>query len=220
MFLKDYLLNPVIKPFVREIDAGAYLFRQGQAGNSMYVILDGIAQLYDESQGESHLIGTFGPGQFFGEKAMLPGSAHQRMFSAQALIQTTALEVELADVAVIQSVIPDFMTKMFQLAAQRLDRTYQMIRVLRSPDDLEKIIHCILYFYRCPGLEGSGSRFVSFTIDDLHYLSPLTREQITSCLDQMIQQGIIVKRPNDCYHLRDERKLILALSTLVANRAA
>ncbi len=178
MFLQEYLLNPNLKPFLREVESGKYLFRQGQSGNSMYIILDGVIQLYDESESEPHLIGTFGPGQFFGEKAMIPGSPHLRMFTAQALIGTTALEVELSDVKMIESVIPDFMTKLFQLAAKRLDRTYHLIRVLRSPDDIERLIHCILYFYRCPGLEAAGHRFVSFTVDDLHYLTPLDKDQI------------------------------------------
>jgi CRP-like cAMP-binding protein len=212
MFLKEYINHPEIQPFLKEVQAGEHLFRQGEMGRSMFVILDGIVQLFDDGGDEQHLIGTFGPGQFFGEKALVKPQRHQRFYSALAQIRTTTLEVSLADLPTIESVIPDFMLKMFQSAAQRLDRAYYLIRVLRSTDDMERLIHSILYLYRSPGLEGASTHLVPLTVDDIHYLINMDKTKLVKCLEALVSQNILVKRPNDCYLLRDEHALVRAIS--------
>lgn len=219
MFLKEYISHPTIEPFINDIAAGHYLFRQGEVGWSAFVILDGIVQLFDESDEEQYLIGTFGPGQFFGEKALIKRQRHQRFYSALAQIDTKVLEVGLAELPIIESVIPDFMLRMFQSAAQRLDRAYYLIRILRSTDDLDRLVHCIMYLYRSPGLGNSALNMVPLTVGDIHNLIKIDKESLIECLESLVSKNILVKRPNDCYLLRDEDALIRAMS-LIQSEAA
>ena len=211
MFLANYVKHPDLSTRIKEIAAGHYLFRQGEMGNTMCVILDGMIQLFDQGDEEQHLIGTFGPGQFFGEKALLKNQPYLRMYSAQAQVKTLVLEFDLRDVPIVESVVPGFMTTMFQSAAQRLDRTYYLIRILKSNDDMERLVHCILYFYRTPGLESTAGKYTPLTVEDIHYLTNMNKEMIRVCLDDLAQRQILVKRPNDCYMLRDEQGLMAAL---------
>ena len=213
MFLGQYLLHPSVRHYIKEFEAGDFLFRQGDPGTTMYVILDGIVQLFDENEDGNHLVGTYGPGQFFGEKAMV-NVPLQRFFSAQAQMKTTIFEFAKSDLPAIHKVIPDFMVVMFQSAVNRLERAYYLIRVLRSSEDLEKLIHCILYFYRCPGVDGVAARYVPLTADDIHYLINMDKDRVQLCLDELAKRNILVKRPNDCYLLRDERALMNVLPDL------
>jgi CRP/FNR family cyclic AMP-dependent transcriptional regulator len=50
-----------------ELDAGRQLVRQGQPGDTFYVLLDGQAEVEVDGQGRK----TLGPGDFFGEISML-----------------------------------------------------------------------------------------------------------------------------------------------------
>lgn len=129
-------------------------------------------------------------------------------------MRSTILEFSLKDIPHIQKVIPEFMLHMFQSAAQRLDRAYYLIRILRSENDLERLVHCILYFYRCPGLDIKSSQFIPLTVDDIHYLIRMDKKIVSRCLDELVKKNILVKRPNDCYLLRDEKALVRILPSL------
>lgn len=57
-----------------ECDAGAMLFRAGDAGDSMYLIEDGKVQIsMRSSDGEELILAVLGPGDFFGEMALIDG---------------------------------------------------------------------------------------------------------------------------------------------------
>lgn len=213
MKLAQYILHPVIQDFVKDFEAGDWLFRQGETGTTMYLIVDGIVQLFDENEEGMHLVGTYGPGQFFGEKTMVVPTL-QRFFSAQAQMKTTIMEFKRADIPTIQKVIPDFMMLMFQAAVNRLERAYYLNRVLRSSDDLERLIHCIIYFYRCPGVEGVAARYLPLTVEDVVYLISMEEKRVRKCLDELARRNILVKRPNDCYLLRDEKGLMTVMPEL------
>lgn len=215
MFLRQFLLHPAIKHHFKDYKASDYLFRQGESATTMFLIIEGIVQLFDENEEGNHLVGTFGAGQFFGEKAMVTVPL-RRFFSAQAQTNTTVMEFQRADIPSIERVIPGFSFVLFQSAVHRLDRAYYLIRVLRSSDPLEKLVHCILYFYRCPGVEGAAAKYLPLTVDDVHYLVNMEKPLVAKCLDELAKRNILVKRPNECYLLRDEKALLSVVPELEA----
>src|SRR3954453_5631184 len=55
-----------------QCEAGAVLFRAGDAGDSMYLIEDGKIQIsMRSSDGEDLILAVLGPGDFFGEMALI-----------------------------------------------------------------------------------------------------------------------------------------------------
>ncbi|HTJ60843.1 MAG TPA: PIG-L family deacetylase [Candidatus Saccharimonadales bacterium] len=65
---------------VRWFPAGTYIVEQGEVGTSLFLIVSGTAQVADESRpGELRTLRELGPGEFFGELALVyeqPRSAH------------------------------------------------------------------------------------------------------------------------------------------------
>ncbi|HUU31875.1 MAG TPA: Crp/Fnr family transcriptional regulator [Phycisphaerae bacterium] len=58
----------------RRIPAGQVLFREGQAAEGFYVVLDGRVKVYKLSpDGRQQILHVFGPGQAFAEAAMFAG---------------------------------------------------------------------------------------------------------------------------------------------------
>jgi len=51
--------------------AGDTIFRQGEAGDTMYIIAEGRVRIYEESSGGRYLLATLGPRDFFGEMSLL-----------------------------------------------------------------------------------------------------------------------------------------------------
>jgi len=65
---------------VRWFPAGTYIVEQGEIGTSLFLIVSGAARVADEPRpGELHTLRELGPGEFFGELALVyeqPRSAH------------------------------------------------------------------------------------------------------------------------------------------------
>jgi len=65
---------------VRWFPAGTYIVEQGEKGTSLFLIVSGSAQVADEpAPGELRMLRQLGPGEFFGELALVyeqPRSAH------------------------------------------------------------------------------------------------------------------------------------------------
>jgi len=62
-----------------ELEPGAWLFREGDAADAVYVVISGGVQvLATADDGEEIVIGRLGPGEHFGEQALLASAADAR----------------------------------------------------------------------------------------------------------------------------------------------
>src|SRR5689334_9045806 len=81
-----------------EMDAGAVVFKEGDAGRELYVILDGeIEVLRRSKRGHETRVAILGPGDWFGEMSVLdvlPRSATTRVLAPSRLLRLTAHELD------------------------------------------------------------------------------------------------------------------------------
>ena len=69
----------------RRIPAGQVLFREGQAADGFYVVMDGRVKVYKLSpDGRQQILHVFGPGQAFAEAAMFAGETFPAFAEALA----------------------------------------------------------------------------------------------------------------------------------------
>jgi uncharacterized protein (TIGR02266 family) len=66
---------------------GQIIFREGSAGDWLYIILSGSVEIFKTVRGEKFTLDTLGPGEVFGEIAFLGGG--KRTATTQALGETT-----------------------------------------------------------------------------------------------------------------------------------
>jgi CRP-like cAMP-binding protein len=208
MFLKKDLQHPDLAPYLQAVAEGRPLFRQGESGDCMYIITEGIIQLYDDSGAEPHLIGTFGPGQFFGEKCLASTITKQRAFSAIAQTDSKAIGIRQKDIPALEKIIPGFLFDLFQEATERLESGYHMIRVMRTNNELEKMLHVIIHFYRCPGLPPEIGANIPMTAADIHHLSGIPRNIVDNYLEMLCEREVLTKGSAQGYLLKDEPALL------------
>ena len=66
-----------------EVEAGSTIARQGGPADKFVIVLDGEVEVVRESDGQSDTVTTLGPGDFFGEVAILErGPAYRQPASA------------------------------------------------------------------------------------------------------------------------------------------
>ncbi|HEY6897483.1 MAG TPA: cyclic nucleotide-binding domain-containing protein [Rhodocyclaceae bacterium] len=59
----------------REFLAGEVIFDAGEEGQAIYIVQEGQVQICRPGQGENGLVAELGPGQFFGELALLDNAS-------------------------------------------------------------------------------------------------------------------------------------------------
>src|SRR6187399_79331 len=94
--LDDSQIDQLVKTGKRvPLNEGELLFRKGDPGRCMYVILEGRIQIYMElSDGQSAVLRVLESGQFLGEMALLDGGA--RSANAKALTPCEVFVLERA----------------------------------------------------------------------------------------------------------------------------
>jgi CRP-like cAMP-binding protein len=104
------------------LNNGELLFRKGDPGRSMYLILEGRIQIYVESSdGQAAVLGVLESGQFLGEMALLDGGA--RSAHALTLTPCEVFVLERASFLTLITMYPELLTRLLSGLTERLRRT-------------------------------------------------------------------------------------------------
>ncbi len=104
------------------LNQGEVLFRKGDPGRSMYLILEGRIQIYVESSdGQAAVLRVLESGQFLGEMALLDGGA--RSANALTLTPCEVFVLERASFLNLITIYPELLTRLLSGLTERLRRT-------------------------------------------------------------------------------------------------
>ena len=104
------------------LNDGELLFRKGDPGRSMYLILEGRIQIYMESSdGQAAVLRVLESGQFLGEMALLDGGA--RSAHALTLTPCEVFVLERASFLTLITMYPELLTRLLSGLTERLRRT-------------------------------------------------------------------------------------------------
>ena len=212
MQLPEYLRYPALKKFQRRYKPGDYLFRQGDDGETMFILIEGTVALIAEWDGQEHVDSLLRPGEILGEKAVVSKDPYQRYFSARARTEAVALEMSLNDIDFVHELVPDLMydimKRSFQVAADRLERANYLIRGLRAESHMERLAGAILHFCRASGIRVARGIEVVLSSDSLFYYVEMEPQEIEGHLAALQKANVLVKIRPDYYLLTDERALM------------
>ena len=115
------------------VDKGEVLFSEGEAGDRLFVILDGKIKLgASSSDGRETLLGVLGPGEMFGELSLFdPGP---RNATATAVADTTLIGLGSDDLGTWLNGRPDVARQLLRALARRLRRTNEALADLVFSD--------------------------------------------------------------------------------------
>lgn len=203
----DVMDHPKLKKFIKHIDVDTYLFRQGQLGNTMFILLDGVVELIAERNESSHVTGLLEAGEFLGERAITMKEPYRRYFSAKAIQPTVAMEISAQDLEFLRITAPDMMTdimvRAFNVAARRLSRMNILVQSLRSSNNEERLIRSILYFCRTAGRTVPGGIEVALSAQGIHYYIDMPIAEIQKQLDAFQKQGLLKRVNEEFFFVQD-----------------
>ena len=110
----------------RRVPAGYVLFQQGDAGDGLYGILEGrVAFSVDSMNGKELTLNVLGPGEFFGEIALLDGKG--RTATAVARDACHLLFIARSEFMSFFGDRPQGMSRIVELLCERLRRSTEYI---------------------------------------------------------------------------------------------
>ncbi len=181
--LEDFIRGTAQLPRLT-FQAGDAIVREGDTGDAAYVILDGHCQATRVVAGKTQMLRLLGPGEMFGETAVLTGSP--RSATVTALLDTT---VAVVDRLFLQEEMErtSFMALAIRtVASSFLDLNAQTTALLEE-QRLGKVVDQTLRHLALMGVDGpGGTRRTPFTslLMKLVADTGLTAEAITERLDR------------------------------------
>lgn len=174
------------------MERGDILFREGDRGDSLYVIADGKVKLGRTSaDGRENLVAILGPGEMFGELSLFdPGP---RTMTATAVAETTVLGFGNDALTRVLTGRPEVPKALLAALAKRLRRTNEHLADLVFTDVPGRVAKALLDLSDRFGRTVDGGVLVShdLTQEELAQLVGASRETVNKALADFATRGWI-----------------------------
>lgn len=167
------------------LSGGATVFRQGDAGGSMYVIRAGTVRLLKESQGRQRVVSTLGPGDFFGEMAVVTGQP--RSATAEVVEEAELLRVPADKLEHMVAGTGEIAVRMIRQLAERVAQANRLIDVLMEEDITARVVLELQATLE----SASGSAAPDITDRDLALRLGIDKNEVRRALRRLTRVGLV-----------------------------
>ncbi|MGD1146402.1 MAG: Crp/Fnr family transcriptional regulator [Thermoanaerobaculaceae bacterium] len=184
----------------REFARDEVIFAAHEAADGLYVIANGRVKVCVSSAGGKELIlATLGPGQFFGEMALLDDAT--RSASVVAQLPTLAYRVKRDDFERLLEQHPAIARKLLRELSLRLRRANAQMESLATLDVVGRLARYFISLARQHGqILGNGWVAVRRpTHQDIANSIGTSRETVTRLINDLEQRGLVVNEGKMSY---------------------
>jgi CRP-like cAMP-binding protein len=195
------------------------LFRQGEKSHSLYLVIEGTFSLNYVTLNIQRRVGTVGPGEVLGEKAMVDDAPYKHAHPAIAMTDATVLEIEGQSLKLIPQSIPEFHRKLLRNVTKRLDEATELISILQSRDSVERLVQYLIFFCHHHHKKSPHGLEISLTIAELQDAVNVDGKVAENCLSAMVDEKILIQKEQG-FLIGDENALLSYLPSLKEKLAA
>lgn len=176
---------------LRGFGRGDYVFREGDAGDSLFIVVDGQVKLQVSSHsGEVAVLTTVGKPDCFGELAFLDGGP--RSTSARALTDLMLVEIPRASLLALVQQEPQVLDTLLRILGSRLRRLTEQIADATFLDVGGRLAKLLLTIADAQhGTRPSDSTDLALTQTDLANMVGGTRQTVNRILSDLEQRDVI-----------------------------
>jgi CRP-like cAMP-binding protein len=192
--IPDELLQVADVLVPRSFGAGEIVFREGDTGDTCYVVRDGrFRAVREHTDGRSITLATFGPGDIFGELAMFDDE--RRSATVEALDDAEALAILGGDMRRLLRTHPDIAVKLLGAVTRRLRETNERLARQSFQTVQSRVASVLAELVAAARAEGSGEAdvLITATQTDLAQLAGSSRESASRFLAVLERAGVITQ---------------------------
>jgi CRP-like cAMP-binding protein len=178
----------------RRFSANQVVFREGDASDTCYVIRAGHARaVRAHPDGRTITLAQFGPGDFFGELAML--DEERRSATIETLEETEAIAILGADMRRLLREHPDISVKLIAALGRRLRETNERLTRQSFQTVQSRVASALGQLVTAARAEGAGETdvLITSTQAELAQLAGSSRESASRFLAVLERAGIITQ---------------------------
>ena len=191
---------------VQQHAPGKILFRDGDPGESMYVIQQGRVRIFTEVKGEQKQLAILGPGDFFGEMAILNGKP--RTASAEVIEDCKILVIGAKTFASMIVSNQEIAVRLIKRLARRLDSANTLIDILMHRDPKARVILGLAHEAEYNGEQSSdGSTLVPIDATALGNQIGLEPAEVSVVLQRLGRLKIVEETPEGFIRIPDTMRL-------------
>lgn len=188
--------------YERTFAARDVVYDAGQTADALFVIQAGAVELTRQGPDGEHAVARYGPGDFFGEIAVLLG--RPRTTRAVAVVETRVLQLDRATFEHMCADRPEIAMRVIQRLAERAIELEQRLAALGVDDLLRPVVRVLLR-----GAHG-GEKRIETTLRKLANEAGLRMSEAHRALNQLLDQKL-VRFVDDALEVRDFEELSAAL---------
>ncbi len=176
----------------RRFVAGEVVFKEGDEGSTCYVVRSGRARAVREHpDGRSITLAHFGPGDIFGEMAMLDGE--RRSATVESIEGTDVIAILGADMRRLLREYPDISVKLVAALGRRLRETNERLARQSFQTVQSRVAAVLAQLVEATRAEGApaGDVVITATQAELAQLAGSSRESASRFLAVLERAGII-----------------------------
>lgn len=184
-------MPPPESRFTRSFKAGEVIFREGELGFTMFVVRAGSVRISKQVRGGERTLATFGPGEFFGEMAVLSG--RPRTATATAVGTLTLLEVDEDRFDAMINSQPEITVRILKKLARRLDDADSLIAILTKRDPKTRVILGLIREAEERGSPGEGddTRVVQRDFGELAVELGVLPDELDEVIARMVRVRLV-----------------------------
>jgi len=176
---------------LRGFGRGDYVFREGDVGDSLFIVVDGQVKLQVSSRsGEVAVLTTVGKPDCFGELAFLDGGP--RSTSARALTDLMLVEIPRASLLALVQQEPQVLDTLLRILGERLRRLTEQIADATFLDVGGRLAKLLLTLANAQhGAPATDATDLALTQTDLANMVGGTRQTVNRILADLEQRDVI-----------------------------
>ena len=167
------------------LSGGTTVFRQGDPGGSMYVIRAGKVRVLKEAHGRQRVVTTLGPGEFFGEMAVVMG--RPRTATAEVLEEAELLKVPAAKLEEMVAQSGEVAIRLIRHLAERIENANRFIDLLLEDDMTARVILELQRILE----QDNGSAAPDVTDGDLALALGVDKSEVHTALRRLSRVGVV-----------------------------
>jgi CRP-like cAMP-binding protein len=192
---EDELAHVARVAMTRRFDAGAIVFKEGDEGSTCYIVRAGRTRaIRAHPDGRSITLAHFGPGDIFGEMAMLDGE--RRSATVEATEDTDAIAILSSDMHRLLHEHADISVKLIAALGQRLRDTNERLTRQSFQTVQSRVAAALAQLVavaRESGAGADGDVLITTTQAELAQLAGSSRESASRFLAVLERAGIITQ---------------------------
>ena len=177
---------------VRFFDEGAVIFKEGEEGEEMFVIIQGAVEIRKATgASSSKTLSTLQKGDMFGEMAII--EKKPRSASAVAVLPTRLLALNEKLYETVLTANPDFARKMNKILSERIRRADAIIQNIMTTNRQNQLWAGLNQFAEERGVKtfkGSKVSLAKFTAWAVEHLG-MAEKDVQTMMAQMIKRELV-----------------------------